>query len=168
MIPRTPDDVQAALDALGLDIRVRIFEQPTATSEQAAEAIGTELGSIAKSLCFVVDGKPVIVVAAGDQKVDTRKLGELYGVSRKKVKIADAETTIQATGYAPGGVPPVGHVQPLPVLIDSTLGRFKIIYGAAGSPHAIFPVPFEELIRITGGQVVDVTVPKETKEQGEG
>jgi|YNPNPStandDraft_1061719.scaffolds.fasta_scaffold20505_2 prolyl-tRNA editing enzyme YbaK/EbsC (Cys-tRNA(Pro) deacylase) len=168
MIPRTPEDVQAALDALGLNIRVRIFEQSTATSEQAAEAVGTELGSIAKSLCFVVDGKPVIVIAAGDRMVDTRKLGELYGVSRKKIKIADAETTIQATGYAPGGVPPVGHVQPLPVLIDSTLSRYPIIYGAAGSPHAIFPIPYEELIRITGGKVADITVPKEAKGQGEG
>ncbi len=154
--PRTPEDVQAALDALGLDIRVRIFETSTATAQEAADSVGTELGSIVKSLCFLVGGEPVIVLAAGDQKVDARKLGALFGVSRKKVRIADAQTTLEATGYEPGGVPPVGHVRPLPILIDETLSRFEIVYGAAGSPRAIFEIPFKTLVEITGGRVADL------------
>jgi Cys-tRNA(Pro) deacylase len=152
----TPDDVQQALEALGLDVRVQHFETSTATAQEAADSIGTDLGTIVKSLCFLVDGEPVIVLAAGDHRIDDRKLAALYDVGRKKVKIADAQTTLQATGYLPGGVPPVGHLQPLPVLIDDTLSRFELVYAAAGSPHAIFPIPFETLCEITGGRVVDL------------
>lgn len=101
-------DVEAALEGLGLETRVMTFDDSTATAPEAAEAIGTALGSIVKSLCFVVAGQPVIVLTTGDRRVDDRKLSALYGVGRKKVKIADAETTMAETGYAPGGVPPGG------------------------------------------------------------
>mgnify|MGYP005847335499 CR=1 FL=1 len=77
-------------------------------------------------------------------------------LGRKKVKLADAETTVEATGYEPGGVPPVGHVRPLPVLIDSTLGRYEVVYAAAGSPNAIFPIRFETLVGVTAGLVEDI------------
>lgn len=153
---RTPQDVQAVLEALGLELRVQVFDASTATAPQAAAAIGTELGSIVKSLCFVVDGQPVLVLAAGDRLVDDRKLAALYGVGRKKVRIADAETTLRATGYAPGGVAPVGHPQPLPILIDATFERYEVVYAAAGSPNAIFPIPLPTLIQITGGRLVDI------------
>jgi prolyl-tRNA editing enzyme YbaK/EbsC (Cys-tRNA(Pro) deacylase) len=124
---------------------------------QAAEAIGTELGSIVKSLCFLVNGQPVLVLAAGDKQVDDRKLGALYDVSRKKVKIADAQTTVDITGFAPGGVSPVALSTAIPIKIDQSLGRFDTVYAAAGSPHAIFPIAMNELVRITGGELVDVT-----------
>jgi Cys-tRNA(Pro) deacylase len=149
-------DVQSALISLGLDIDIQIFEASTATSLQAAETIGTELGSIVKSLCFVVDGDPVLVLAAGDQLVDTRKLAVLHGVGRKKVRIADPEATAQATGYAVGGVPPVGHPRPLSTLIDVTLQRYEIVYAAGGSPNAIFPIPLEDLARVTDGRFADI------------
>jgi prolyl-tRNA editing enzyme YbaK/EbsC (Cys-tRNA(Pro) deacylase) len=149
-------DVEAALEGLGLETRVLTFDDSTATAPEAAEAIGTALGSIVKSLCFVVAGQPVIVLTAGDRRVDDRKLSALYGVGRKKVKIADAETTIATTGYGPGGVPPVGHRRALPVWIDETLARFEIVYAAAGSENAIFAVPYETLVEITGGSVGDV------------
>jgi len=152
----TPDDVQQALDALGLEIQVQQFETSTATAQEAADSIGTELGTIVKSLCFVVADEPVIVLAAGDHRIDDRKLAALYDVGRKKVKIADAQTTLQTTGYLPGGVPPVGHLNPLPVLIDDTLSRFDLVYAAAGSPNAIFPIPFKTLCEITRGRVVDL------------
>jgi len=153
---RSPRDVQAALAALGMDIQVRFFETSTATSQQAADAIGADLGAIVKSLCFMVDRQAVLVLTAGDQKVDDRKLAMLHGTSRKRVRIADAETTIRVTGFAPGGVSPVGHVEKLPVYIDATLQRFEVVYAAAGSPNAIFPIPFVRLAEITGGRVADV------------
>ncbi len=156
MEPLTPDHVQAALGALGLNIRVQIFDASTATSQQAADAIGTELGSIVKSLCFFIDNEPVIVLGSGDQRMDERKLGALRGVSRKKVKMATAEQSIEVTGYAPGGVPPVGHRHKLPIYIDDMLARYEMVYAAAGSPNAIFPIPFKTLVQITGGSVVDV------------
>ena len=104
----------------------------------------------------MVAGQPVLVLAAGDQRVDTRKLAQMYEVGRKKVKLTDPETTIEVTGYAPGGVPPLGLATDIPVYIDQTLGRFDLIYGAAGAPNAIFPVPFNVLVEATGGQVVDI------------
>jgi len=156
MPERTPEDVQRALDALGLEIYVSFFDDSTATAPEAAAAIGTELGAIVKSLCFMVEGSPVVLLVAGDQRADDRKVGALYGVGRKKVRIADPAATIEATGYAPGGVPPVGHVRPLPILIDETLSRFETVFAAAGSPNAIFPIPFKTLIDVTGGRVVDI------------
>jgi Cys-tRNA(Pro) deacylase len=152
----TPDDFKAVLDALGLDLDIIAYDVSTATAQQAAEAIGTSLGSIVKSLCFLVGDEPVIVLTAGDQLVDDRKLGQLFGVGRKKVKIADAETTLQVTGYLPGGVPPLGHVQPLAIIIDETLSRFETVYAAAGAPSINFGIPYETLVEVTGGRVVDI------------
>lgn len=156
-MPLSLVDVQQALDGLGAGVQVRVLETCTATAKQAAESIGVPLGSIVKSLCFVVDGQAVVVLAAGDRKVAARKLAERFGVTRKRVRIADADTTIAMTGYAPGGVPPVGHAQPLPVLIDASLARFEIVHAAAGSPNAIFSIRFAELARITAGEMLDLT-----------
>lgn len=152
----TSADVQAALDRLGIKTQVRTFESSTATAPQAADAIGTELGSIVKSLFFLVEEQPVVVLTAGDQRVDDRKLGTIFGVSRKKVRIADAETTVAVTGYSPGGVPPVGHRTQIPILIDSTLQRYDTVYAAAGAANAIFPVALDDLVRVTQGRLVDV------------
>lgn len=153
----TPQDVQAALDAFNLGLKVQFFEQSTATSQEAADAIGTELGTIVKSLCFMVDGQPVVVLAAGDQKIDDRKLAALYNVSRKKVKIASPEECVLHFGYPPGSVPPVGHrTTGLPVYIEDSLARFEQLYAAAGAPNAIFPVTYSQLLQITGGRVADL------------
>lgn len=160
----TPQDVQSALDALGTGIRVQTFETSTATSAEAAASIGTALGSIVKSLVFVIEGQALVILASGDQRIDTRKLAALYNISRKKVKVASAEECVTIVGYAPGGVPPVGHRNRVPILIDQTLGRYEMVYGAAGSPNAIFPIPYPKLIEITGGQVADVVV--EASESG--
>ncbi len=153
MEPLGPDDVQAAIDAQGLNTQIQTFDTSTATAEDAAASIGTELGSIVKSLVFVVNGQPIVVLASGDKKIDTRKIAAIYDVGRKKVKIATAEQCIDHIGYAPGGVPPLGHRQPVPIFIDDTLARFDTVYAAAGSPHAIFPVAYDTLVQITDGQV---------------
>lgn len=158
MEPFTPQDVQAALDTLGTGIRIQTFETSTATSAEAAASIGTSLGSIVKSLVFMVDGQPLVILASGDQRIDTRKLAARYAVSRKKVKVATTEECVTIVGYAPGGVPPVGHRSHVPILIDQTLGRYEMVYAAAGAPNAIFPIPYAQLVEITGGQVADVVV----------
>lgn len=153
---RSPEHVQRALDELGLNIAVRFHDAPTATAEEAAEAAGCELGAIVKSLCFKVDAQPVLILSSGDQRVDERKVAELYDVSRKKVRMADYDTTVAVTGYEPGGVPPIGLVQDVPVLIDSTLGRYEVVHAAAGADNATFPVHFETLVNVTGGRVVEI------------
>jgi Cys-tRNA(Pro) deacylase len=156
MPQRTPNDVQAALDALHLGIRIQFQPESTATAQQAADSLGTALGSIVKSLCFLVEDRPVVVLAAGDRKVDTRKLAAHHGLGRKKVRIADSKATIEATGYAPGGVPPLGHASPLPVLVDASLQRFALVYAAAGAPNAVFPIPPDRLVSAIGGIVLDL------------
>lgn len=157
MTPLTPDDVQRAIDAFDRTIRIRFFDESTATSQQAADAIGCSLGQIVKSLAFLVDDKPILILASGDGRVDEKKLATLFNVSRKKVKTASAEQCIAIYGYAPGGVPPVGIRTPnIPVYIDQSLGRFEQLYAAAGAHNAIFPIMRTDLIKMTNGQVVDI------------
>lgn len=157
MQPLTPADVQRVIDRLGLKTEIRFFETTTATSQQAADNIGCELGQIVKSLAFLVDGQPVVVLASGDQRVDDRKLAALYDVGRKKVKAASADECVAYWGYAPGGVPPFGHrTAGLPVLIDESLRRYDLVYAAAGAHNAIFPIALAKLAEISGGQFADV------------
>lgn len=153
----TPADVQRSLAAAGLDTQIIIYEASTRTAQDAADAIGTSLGSIVKSICLLIDGKPVLVLSSGDRIVDARKLADRFGVGRKKVRLADADSTRAITGYAPGGVPPLGHRQFVPILIDQDLMRFETVYAAGGSANAIFAIRLEDLQRVAGGEIVDVT-----------
>src|SRR5690348_11957425 len=124
----TPQHVQAALDTFNLGIQIRFFDNSTATSQLAADNIGCELGQIAKSLAFIIDGQPIVVIASGDQRVDDKKLAALYNVGRKKIRPATAEQCIEIYGYAPGGVPPLAHrTAGMPVHLDESLKRFEQI-----------------------------------------
>jgi prolyl-tRNA editing enzyme YbaK/EbsC (Cys-tRNA(Pro) deacylase) len=159
------DRVRAALQVLGLGDVVLELNDSARTAPMAAEAIGAHfgvhvpVGAIVKSLLFVVNAQPLIVLAAGDRNVNHKRLGALYNVSGKKVKLADPATVIRVTGFEVGGVPPVGHTQRLPVLIDESLSRFSTVWAAAGAHHAVFPIEYTRLIEITAGQVVTLTVP---------
>ncbi len=158
MRDRTPSErVQAALDEMDLGIRVVEFAASTATAPEAAQAAGCELGAIVKSLLFLIDGQPVLVLVAGDHMVDHKKLAARFNVGKKKVKLADAETVRTMTGYEVGGVPPVGHPIKLPVLVDESLGRFETVWAAAGAHNAVFPIPYFQLVKITGGQEAALT-----------
>lgn len=153
----TPADVQAALDAWNLGLRIRFFDNSTATSQLAADNIGCQLGQIAKSLAFIVDGTPILVVASGDQRVDERKIASRFNVGRKKVKFASPEQCVEIYGYAPGGMPPVGHrTKNLPVLLDDSFQRYEDIYPAGGANNAIFHLKLAQLAQITGGEFADV------------
>jgi prolyl-tRNA editing enzyme YbaK/EbsC (Cys-tRNA(Pro) deacylase) len=157
MQPLTPDDVQAALDHYSFGIKIHFFETATATSQQAADNIGCELGQIVKSLCFIVADQPILVLTSGDQRADDRKLAELYGVGRKQVKIASPEECLSIYGYPPGSVPPVAHrTANLPIYIDDSFLRFKQLYAAGGAHNAIFPITLEQLKLMTGGTLANV------------
>jgi prolyl-tRNA editing enzyme YbaK/EbsC (Cys-tRNA(Pro) deacylase) len=143
------------LGAAGLSIEVVTLEASARTAQLAADAIGAELGSIVKSLLFLADGSPVLVLVAGDRRADPAKLKQLLGARR--AMIADADRVKQETGFAIGGVPPLGHLHPLPTWIDRSLERFEMVYAAAGHPHAVFPISYQELVQVTGGHVADVT-----------
>ena len=147
------EKVQTAIRELGLAREVIELAAHARTSQQAADALGVGVGQIAKSLIFTVNGSPLLVIASGANRVDEAKLGRLLGGT---VRRADPETVRQATGYAIGGVPPLGHPTSLPTYIDPDLLKHALIYAAAGVPECVFPLTPEELVRGTGGRVADI------------
>jgi len=147
--------VREALEAAGLKTEIVKLEASARTAQLAAQALGVPLGSIVKSLLFLADGEPVLVLTAGDRRADPVKLKKLLGAQR--VKLAAAERVRDETGFSVGGVPPVGHRTPLPTWIDESLSRFETVYAAAGHPHAVFSITWAELKRATNGHVADVT-----------
>jgi len=150
-----PERVQAALDALGLGIQVVRVPGSSKTAVQAAEAVGCPVGAIVKSLVFVAGDEPVVVLCPGDQRVDTAKLAAVLGVPQ--VAMAPAERVRSATGYAIGGVPPIGHATPLPVYMDAGLLGQPLVYAAAGAHDALFPIAPATLREVAGARVVAVT-----------
>jgi prolyl-tRNA editing enzyme YbaK/EbsC (Cys-tRNA(Pro) deacylase) len=145
--------VQSAIRRLGLAREVVELHVHARTSQQAADALGVAVGQIAKSLVFTVNHTPILVIASGANRVDEDKLGAVLGGT---IRRADPETVRQATGYAIGGVAPLGHPQPLPVYIDRDLLQYPLVYAAAGVPECVFPLTADELIRATGGRVLDM------------
>jgi len=151
--PPAVQRVVAALAALGVEPRVRAFDSSTATAADAAATIGTTVERIVKSLVFAAADGPVLVLVSGVNRVDTTKLSALLG---RPARRADAALVRQATGFAIGGVPPVGHAAPLPVYVDRDLLQYDLVWAAAGTPNAVFPITPGELVRVTGGRVADV------------
>ena len=139
----------------GVDARVVEFEQPTRTSAEAAVAIGCSVAEIAKSIVFrgANSGRAVVVVASGDNRVSEAKVAASVG---EPLLRADAEFVRTATGYAIGGVAPIGHVQPVLLLLDEDLRRFAIVWAAAGTPYSVFPLSPEQLRALTGAAWSDV------------
>lgn len=143
--------VKRALAEAGIPASILEFPESTRTAEEAARAVGTSVGQIVKSLLFLADDRPVLVLASGRHRVDVGRVARLAGASR--VVKASAETAREVTGFSIGGVPPVGHRTPLPVYVDRTLLEYPVVYAAAGTPHAVFAVAPQDLVRVTGGQV---------------
>jgi prolyl-tRNA editing enzyme YbaK/EbsC (Cys-tRNA(Pro) deacylase) len=154
-LPPSAQRVQAALRAAGHPAEVTTFDQSTRSSAEAAQAIGCSVAEIAKSLVFRAkqSGRPVLVIASGDKRVDEKKLKALLG---EKVGRADADFVREKTGYAIGGVPPLAHSTAPLVLLDETLWRFQRIWAAAGTPNAVFPLSPDDLPGLTGGERADV------------
>ncbi len=149
--------VGQALRASGLDPDlIRELPADTSTAEAAARAVGAPQGSIVKSLIFLADGVPWLVLVSGDQRADVKRMRSLFGLSKRRLRIAQPAEVLQHTGFEVGGVPPVGHSPPLRTLIDQTLGRFDTVWAAAGNAHAVFPIAYEQLVAITQGEVVDL------------
>ncbi len=152
-----PEHVQLALEALGLPGRVRVFDgESTHTAQEAAAAVGCELGQIVKTLFFMAEGRPTMALVAGDRQVDTAALAELVGVGRKKLKMGTPEEVLEITGYRVGGVAPVGWPKPCDIVVDESLGRFQEIWAAAGAPDAVFPANTQALVAAVGGQWANI------------
>lgn len=154
----TPQDVLQVLDTYDFDFTILEFNESTATSEQAAEAIGCQVAQIAKSICFMIkNGDPVLVVASGVNTVDDRKMADLLNVGRKRVRMAKPDQCIEVFGYPPGGVPPIAHRTPgLAIYLDESLRQYERIYAAAGSSNINFGMTCEQLELMTNGIWADV------------
>jgi prolyl-tRNA editing enzyme YbaK/EbsC (Cys-tRNA(Pro) deacylase) len=144
--------VQAALRDLGSEAQVIELADTARSAADAAASIGTEQGSIVKSLVFMIGDQPVMALVSGDRRCREKALPDALDLTGK-VKRANADQVRDATGFAIGGVAPVGHPEPLPLIIDAGLARFETVYAAAGHPHCVFATTAEELVRLTGGKL---------------
>lgn len=148
----TAAHVQALLQALGVEAEVIEFAASTRTSAEAAAVIGTSVAQICKSIVFNMAGQALLVMASGADRIAVARLEALMGQPLGK---ANAAFVREQTGYAIGGVAPIGHARQFPVLVERGLLQFPVVYAAAGTPNTIFAITPADLLRITGAQVVD-------------
>ena len=150
---RGPDRVRIALDAASLECTIRTLPDSTRTAVEAAAAVGCAVGEIAKSLVFRAGDRAVIAIMSGDNRLDPRKLAAAIG---EDVARADAGFVRSATGFAIGGVPPLGHATAADVFMDADLFRFDEIWAAAGSPFSVFAIDPARLRDASRARVMDL------------
>jgi prolyl-tRNA editing enzyme YbaK/EbsC (Cys-tRNA(Pro) deacylase) len=156
MLSSSARKVQQALSAIGMQLEVVELPDSTRTSQEAAAAVGCQVGQIAKSIIFQALGshRPVLVIASGSNRVNERVIARLVGEDIGK---ADAEYVRNRTGFVIGGVPPLGHTQQLETFIDQDLLQYPEIWAAAGTPHAVFRLTPADLLKMTNGKVIKIT-----------
>jgi prolyl-tRNA editing enzyme YbaK/EbsC (Cys-tRNA(Pro) deacylase) len=150
--PLSVDDVRRALTEHGLEPQELPLD--TSTAPLAAEALGTSVSAIVKSLLFMAGDEPVLCLVAGDKRLDHAAVAALLAVP--SIRLAKPREVIEYAGYAVGGVPPVAHRRPLRTLIDRNLLAQPVVYAAAGAANTIFPVESARLPEITGGEIADI------------
>ncbi|MER7798675.1 YbaK/EbsC family protein [Microbacterium sp. NPDC096154] len=148
-----PRNVRVAerLQQAGIPGRIVVLPVAAATAAQAAAALGVEVGAIANSLVFWCDERPLLVMTSGAHRVDTAALAQRLG--RGRIARATAEQVLEATGQVIGGVAPTGHPAAIETIVDPALGAYPQVWAAAGTAHTVFPLSFEELVRLTDGRV---------------
>jgi prolyl-tRNA editing enzyme YbaK/EbsC (Cys-tRNA(Pro) deacylase) len=163
-VPDTPlpAPTQRVIDAAarkGVTLDVHLFAGSTHTAEEAAATVGAELGQIVKSLVFVTPTatgglEPVLCLVSGPNRVDLARLAAVTGAS--DIRRANADEAKELTGFAIGGIPPIGHGRPMRVVMDPDLGRFQVVWAAAGTPTAVFPVPPATLRMLSNAHVAPI------------
>jgi prolyl-tRNA editing enzyme YbaK/EbsC (Cys-tRNA(Pro) deacylase) len=147
--------VVAALRGAGLVVEIQEFADSTRTADEAAAAVESTVGQIVKSLVFLAGEEPILVLVSGANRADTDKLARIAGA---RIRRADADTVRRATGFAIGGVPPLGHAAPLRAYLDRDLLRYDTVWAAAGTSNAVFAITPGELARVAGAEAVDLAV----------
>ena len=147
-------DGAGAKDAAGGPSRVKVLPDAVHTAVAAAAAVNVGVGQIANSLIFDAAGQPLLVLTSGAHRVDTAKVAALLGV--ESIRRATADFVRVHTGQVIGGVSPLGHPAPVQTLVDTALSQYDEIWAAGGVPQAVFPITYDELVRITGGTPADV------------
>jgi prolyl-tRNA editing enzyme YbaK/EbsC (Cys-tRNA(Pro) deacylase) len=148
MHPRAVEFREQVFEQYGLEIAVEEFPEGTKTAADAAEAVRCDVAQIASSLVFLADTDPVVVVTSGANRVNEEKIASALGA--ESIAMADAETIKSRLGWSIGGVPPICHNSDVPVLFDTTLSEFETVWGAAGTPQAVFPIEPERLKTLAG------------------
>jgi prolyl-tRNA editing enzyme YbaK/EbsC (Cys-tRNA(Pro) deacylase) len=149
--------VQEALACKGLDCNIIEFSELTRTAQEAAQAIGCDVAQIAKSLIFKTKStnKPILLLVSGANRVNEKLIEEHL---KEKITKADADFTREVTGFAIGGIPPIGHVQQInDIFIDKDLLKFEIVWAAAGTPNSVFNLTSENLVNITKGKIITLS-----------
>ncbi len=154
MVSSSQDVVEAALRAAGVRAELRTFDQPVPTAAAAALALGCEVGAIANSLVFELDGTPLLVLASGAHRVDTKKLAR--GLCVGKIRRATPDFVLEHTGQHVGGVAPVGHPRPVRTVVDTALVNYRVVWAGAGDERSMFPTDFPRLLALTGGTAAAV------------
>jgi prolyl-tRNA editing enzyme YbaK/EbsC (Cys-tRNA(Pro) deacylase) len=154
-ISPTAQRVQDLLSAAGFDCQVIEFTESTHTAQEAAERVGVTIGQIVKSLIFKGrdSDKPILVLTSGANRVNEKRIQEY---AHEPVLRADADFVRSVTGFAIGGVPPIGHAQKMETYLDTDLMQYDVLWAAAGTPNAVFGLSPEQLRNMTGGQVAAV------------
>jgi Cys-tRNA(Pro) deacylase len=152
----TSQDLQRFIDENRIAAQILPMAEDTPTVPAAAQALGVAEDQIIKSLVFLVDSQPALVIAYGTGRVDDRLIAEHYGVGRKRVKMARPDQALDITGYVVGSMPPFGHRTRLRTLVDPGVTRHAEIFGGGGEINAMLRLAPQELLRVTGAEVVAV------------
>jgi len=155
--------IQRVIDAArrkGVSLEVRVFDESTHTAEEAAAAVGAEIGQIVKSLVFVAPGEdgtldPILCLVSGPNRVDLARLAAVTGAGN--IRRATAREANDLSGFTIGGIPPIGHSRAMRVIMDPDLGRFQVVWAAAGTATAVFPVPPATLRALSNATVAPIT-----------
>lgn len=153
-LPERSKLVHRHLVDAGVDSVIRVLPDSARTAQEAASAIGCDVAAIANSLVFVADGAPVLIMTSGGHRADIDAVKRSIGAA--EVTMASPAIVRDVTGQAIGGVAPVGHPAPMRTFIDEDLRTFGQIWAAAGHPHTVMPLTFDQLQRLTGGDVIAV------------
>jgi prolyl-tRNA editing enzyme YbaK/EbsC (Cys-tRNA(Pro) deacylase) len=155
IISKSVEKVQDKLASYGITTKIVEFSASTRTAQEAADAIGCTIAQIVKSLIFCTQqtNQPILVLTSGDNRVNEKVIEQLVS---EKIKKADADFVRTVTGFAIGGVPPIGHAQKITTFIDEDLLQYEQVWAAAGTPHTVFSLPSSELARVTGGIIARI------------
>jgi len=155
VINKNVEKVQVALARFGIKTKIVYFSESTRTAQQAADAIGCTVAQIVKSLIFCTERtqQPVLVLTSGINRVNEKAIEQLVD---EKIKKADADFTKKVTGFVIGGIPPLGHTQKITTFIDEDLLQYDTVWAAAGTPHTVFSLNSQDLVRIADGTIAKV------------
>lgn len=149
-------DLAQFIEQKGIAAEIIYLEVDTPRVADAAVAVGAPAEQIIKSVLFLADKRPVLVIANGFARIDSKRLADYLGVARRRVKVANDEQVLAATGYPAGAVPPFGHKEKLPTLIEAGVLAQTELYGGGGEIHALLRLTRDELQRIVGNEVVEL------------